>query len=106
MSFAEGARVEVVNEYENKVRLYYYVDYGTYPSMPPCNLRFPAPFRTQAPPFSIVLEVPPGFARSIYERRCPLEGRRAPPGSDRGYHATGRTVEEVIRYGDGTSGGR
>ena len=49
MPFSEGARIEVVNEYEKRVRLYYYVDYETYETLSDRYLRFHACWNRQNP---------------------------------------------------------
>jgi hypothetical protein len=49
MPFAEGARIEVLNEYEKAVKLYYYVDYESYESLSDRYLRFHAQWRRANP---------------------------------------------------------
>ncbi len=50
MPFADGARLEVVNECESEVRaFYYYIDYEELPELPAETVRFHAQWRRQNP---------------------------------------------------------
>lgn len=49
MPFAEAARIEVANEYDKTIKLYFYVDYESYDTLSPRYLRFHAQWRRQNP---------------------------------------------------------
>ena len=49
MPFSERAEIEVENEYERPVRIYYYVDYESYPTLSDRYLRFHACWRRENP---------------------------------------------------------
>jgi hypothetical protein len=49
MPFAEGARIEICNEYSRKVRLYFYIDYEEYQKLSADYLRFHASWHRENP---------------------------------------------------------
>jgi hypothetical protein len=49
MPFADGARIEVSNEYERTIKLYFYLDYEAYDSLSARYLRFHAQWRRTNP---------------------------------------------------------
>lgn len=49
MPFADGARVEIINEGEEPVNFYFYIDYEEYPSLEPGLGRFHAQWRRENP---------------------------------------------------------
>ena len=49
MPFSERARIEIENEYEGSVRLYFYVDYESYGALSENYLRFHSTWRRQNP---------------------------------------------------------
>lgn len=49
MPFSDGCRIEIANEHFSPVRVYYYIDYESYDSLPDDHLRFHACWNRQNP---------------------------------------------------------